>query len=108
MQKLEKLIYVCAGVVIVIIGANTNFSNKFFDLVGAASGASVTLGIFAAALALLWRRARIRRNRSLYGEKAEIIERSVDETLIAVAKGVIGLWLLIVVVGALELLRQTP
>lgn len=102
----EKFIYVCAAVIVIIVGVNTSFSNDFVNLVGAVSGALVMLGIVAAAVALLWRRIRIRRNRSVFGDKAEIVERSVDETLIYVAKAFVGLWFLLVVIGLLETAKQ--
>ncbi len=106
MLRTEKITYVCAVVIIVIMGSNTRFSYDYLNLVGAVSGALVMLGIVAAAVALLWRRIRIRRNRSVYGDKAESVERSVDETLMYVAKGFIGLWFLFVVIGLLETIKQ--
>jgi hypothetical protein len=102
----EKIVFILATLIISIVGWNTSFSDDFINLVAAVSGALVMLGIVAAAAALLWRRIRIRRNRSVYGDKAEIVERSVDETLIYVAKGFVGLWFLLVVIGLFETLKQ--
>jgi hypothetical protein len=106
MSKIELFFYVFSTVILIIIGVYKRFSDDFINLVGSVSGALVLMGIVATAVALLWRRVSIRLNKSTYGDKAEVVERSVADTVIYVAKGVAGVWVLLVVIGFIELLKQ--
>lgn len=106
MPKLELFFYVSAAIILIVIGVNTSFSHDFVNLVGSVSGVVVLLGIVFAALALLWRRVKIRRKRTAYGDKAESVERSVNETLIEVAKGFVLLWFLLIIGGTLATIKQ--
>lgn len=106
MSKSEAFIYVLATLLLLAILSNTAFSSDFMNVVGAVSGALSFVGVLACAAALLWRRLKIRNNRKVFGDKAEALERSISETVVYIAKGIAGLWLLFVVIGFIERLRQ--
>lgn len=106
MNRLEIFIYVLAILIVASMVTDTGFSSDFMNIVGAISGALSFIGVIACAVTLLWRRVKIRSNRKVFGDKADIVERSVEETVIYVAKGVAALWLLFVVIGFFEMLRQ--
>lgn len=106
MPKLELFFYVFAVVILIIIGVSTRFTNDFVDIVSGISGALSLLGVIICAAALLLRRVKIYRNRKVFGDQAEVVERSVADTVIYVAQGIAGLWVLFVVVGILESLKQ--
>jgi len=106
MSKLETFIYVFAATIVVVIVSGTAFAAELMNIVGAISGALSLVGVLACAASLLWRRIRIRQNRKLFGGKAEVLERSVPETVVYVSKGIAGLWVLFVVIGFIELLQQ--
>lgn len=106
MSKLETFLYVLAAAIVVVMVSGTAFSYDLMNIVGAISGALSLVGVLACAAALLWRRFRIRLNRKVFGDKADVLERSVPETVVYVAKGIAGLWVLFVVIGFIELLRQ--
>jgi hypothetical protein len=105
-MKLELFFYVFAMIILIIIGSSTPFSTDVMNMIGSISGALVLIGVIFCAGALLFRRLRILRNRKTYGDQAEVIERSVQDTFIYVGKGIAVLWLLFVVIGFIETLKQ--
>lgn len=104
--NLEIVIYACAGLIVLIFSTHKNFANDYLSFLLLMSGALVMFGIVITALALLWRRIKIWKNRNKFGDKAEEVESSVEEVLASVIKGVAVLWLLLVVGGFFEKMIQ--
>ncbi len=105
-MNLELFFYVFATIILIVFGINTPFSTDIVNMVSSVSGGLILIGIIFCAGALLFRRVKISRNRKAYGNEAEVVERSVRDTVIYVAKGIAGLWLLFVVIGFIETLKQ--
>ncbi len=105
-MNIELFFYVFATIILIVFGINTPFSTDIVNMVGSVSGGLILIGIIFCAAALLFRRIKILRNRKAYGDQAEVVERSVRDTVLYVAKGITGLWLLFVVIGFIETLKQ--